>query len=154
VRRLLLILAIVASASVAAFPATAATTVQTVPFSGLAFNSCAGEVMLVEGTIRAVTGSTVDASGGVHFGPTHFTQHGTAIGLITGNRYIFNSEQTRTENFIDPGDEATLTGQVLAISQGREPNLISQATFHLTITPTGELTAFVSEINFRCIGSP
>jgi hypothetical protein len=153
VRRFLLILAIVASAGAVALPATAATTVSTVTVSGLAFNSCTGELMLVESTITVVTGSTSDENGGIHFGPSHFTQHGTAIGLTTGNRYVFQSVQTRMENFSDPGDEATLVGQIRAISQGNEPNLISQATFHLTITPTGELTAFFSNINFQCSGN-
>jgi hypothetical protein len=110
--------------------------------------------MLVEGTITVVTGSTTDASGGVHFGPSHFTQRGTALGLTTGNRYVFRAVQTSMENFSNPGDEFTLVAQMLAISQGNEPNLISQATFHLTITPTGELTAFVTHSNFQCSGNP
>jgi hypothetical protein len=57
------------------------------------------------------------------------------------------------ENFSNPGDEATLVGQIVAVSRGNEPNLISQATFHLTITATGELTAFFMNINFHCSGS-
>jgi hypothetical protein len=154
VRRILLILAIAAGAGTLALPATAATTVQTVPVSGVFFDSCTGELIFVESTVTLVTGSTVDASGGVHFGPTHFTQHGTAIGLTTGNLYVFSATQVSMENFTNPGDERTLVGVVVAISQGSEPNLISQAVFHATITPTGELTAFFTNINFQCSASP
>src|SRR3954452_23366014 len=106
--RFSLMLAIIACAGAVASPATAATTTTRVPFSGLAFNSCTGELMLVEGTITVVSGLTMDASGGVHFGPIHFTQRGTAIGSTTDNRYIFQAVQTRMQNFGNPGDEATL----------------------------------------------
>ena len=110
--------------------------------------------MFVEGTITVVTGVTTDASGGIHFGPSHMTQHGTAIGLTAGTRYVFHSVQTRMENFSNPGVEATLASQIVAISHGKKPNLIGEANFHLTVTPTGELTAFFTHINFRCAGTP
>ena len=152
-KRFLPLLALVVGAGAVALPAGAATTTNRVPVSGIAFNSCAGELMFVQGTIMVVTGTTTDESGGIHFGPTHFTQHGTAIGLTTGREYVFHAVQTNMENDTNGGFARTLTTQIIAVSKGNGPNLIGQATFHMTITPTGEITAFFNHVNFfRCAG--
>ncbi len=77
-------------------------------------------------------------------------QHGTATGLTTGTRYTLQAVQQSTENFNDPGVEHTLTSQLLVNSQDEGSNLLAHTTFHLTVTPNGDLTAFVSNISFEC----
>jgi len=111
-----------------------------------------GELVQAQGSITTVIGSTTDASGGIHFGPSHVTQQGTATGLTTGTQYVFLSVQNFVENFSNPGDEVTLTSEFRVVSRGNAPNLIARTTAHLTITPAGEVTAVVTHIAFRCAG--
>jgi hypothetical protein len=148
----LIVLFVFAATFVAPDQARGAATVTRVEVTGIFFDSCANEILDVTSRIDVVANPHTDASGGIHFGPLHMEQHGTATGETTGTRYLFQSVQNSTDNFSDPGEEFTLTGLLHVISHGSASDLLAHTTFHLTITPNGDLTAFVSNISFECRG--
>jgi hypothetical protein len=133
--------------------AQTSTDIERTPFIEFVSGCSGEETFLLEGTLRTVAHTTMDASGGFH---TKFQFHlwGQGEGLSSGDKYVFNDIQNRTFN--------SRTGAVLNITQLQTFQIIRQGSatptddlqattlVHLTINAQGELTAEVRNESVSC----
>jgi hypothetical protein len=135
------------------FPSTASAVTDrtTVPY-GAVVESCSGENISLSGELLLITHVTEDSSGGLHAQITFVPREvlgvdasGTQYREVVGQRQRFNvsGQGTLTETF---------TTEFMLISEGGSDNLLERATVHVTITPNGDVTAFVNNVSFQCVG--
>jgi hypothetical protein len=134
-------------------PSTAsAVTDRTTVSYGAVIESCSGENISLSGELLLITHVTEDSSGGLHAEVTFVPRKilgvsasGTRYREVVGQRQRFtiSGQGTLTETF---------TTEFMLISQGGEDNLLERATAHVTITPNGDVTAFVNNVSFECVG--
>lgn len=131
--------------------ASAVTDRQTVPFRTRVI-ACSGETVRLSGELLLISHFTQDSGGGFHdhfsLVPRHVTgvsASGVRYHAVGGERDTFNLSGSGTIN-------ETFTSQFILISQGGDQNLQIIETFHITITPNGDLTAFVDNFRVRCVG--
>jgi hypothetical protein len=135
------------------FPSTAsAVTDRTIVGYAANIESCSGEIISVRGELLLITHVTEDSSGGLHAQVTFVPREvlgvsasGTRYREVVGQRQRFNisGQGTLTETF---------TTEFFLISEGGSDNLLERATVHVTITPDGDVTAFVNNVSFECVG--
>jgi hypothetical protein len=134
-------------------PSTAsAVTDRTTVSYGAVVESCSGENISLSGQLLLITHVTEDSSGGLHVQITFVPRevlgvsaNGTQYREVVGQRQRFNisGRGTLTETF---------TTEFMLISEGGSDNLLERATTHVTITPNGDVTAFVNNVSFECVG--
>jgi len=120
------------------------------------FNDCTGETIKANIAFAGVLSQTITNPGTSreqnHF-DIHGTTTGTAIGQLTGTRYVFtesfHDSQAGTATF--PFSE-TFTDNYRWVSQGGSSNLAFSATRHVTIAATGETTTTVDNVKLACHG--
>lgn len=96
---------------------------------------------------------TSDASGGLH---THVViiLHGTGVGTVSGNKYVFNSAFSDIPlNVPSSGTVITSSvGHFNLIGQGSVPNFSSRVVMHFSTNSNGEVTATVDNFSVDCGG--
>jgi opacity protein-like surface antigen len=150
---LLAMTAALAGAAAAEAQATTVTTNEQVPIVVLAFVPCAndgaGELVLLEGTLHVLTHVTIDDQGGLHV-RQHFQPQGVSgEGLTTGDKYQ-GTGVTQTEFNATAGFEQTSVNNFRVIGQGPDNNLLVHSTFHVTVTPNGDVTSVVDNFSVEC----
>jgi hypothetical protein len=144
--------AMVAATSAAAEATTVTTNTQfdvTFPVFVPCANAGAGELVLLGGTQHALFHLTTDGRGGLHLKSTIQSQGISGTGLTTGDKYQ-GTGASQSETDITAGSEQTLVNSFKIIGQGPGSNLLVQQTTHLTVTPNGDLTAFVNDFSVDC----
>lgn len=121
----------------------------TLPFSETNV-TCTGESVEVSGVIRHHVVFVNDGAGGFH-GNGLFTAiaEGTSS---SGTNYVANFTSQLIQ-YIGSGDlpvAVTSPFSFRLISNDGTPNLIAQAKFHITISPTGSVTATIDEFEIVC----
>jgi hypothetical protein len=122
--------------------ATSVTTNEQVPVTVFAFVPCAnggaGELVLLEGTLHVLTHVTIDDQGGLHV-TQHFQPQGVSGTGVTQSQFNATAgfEQTDINNF-------------RVIGQGPDNNLLVHSTFHVTVTPNGDVTTVVDNFSVEC----
>jgi hypothetical protein len=142
-----------AGAAAAGAEATTVTTNEQIPVVVVAFVPCAnggaGELVVLEGTLHVLTHVTIDDQGGLHV-KQHFQPQGiSGTGLTTGDTY-YGTGVTQTEFNATAGSEQTSINNFRIIGQGPDNNLLVHATFHVTVTPTGDVTTVVDNFSVEC----
>jgi hypothetical protein len=145
--------AALAGAAAAGAEATTVTTNEQIPIVLLAFVPCAndgaGELVLLEGTLHVLTHVTIDDQGGLHV-KQHFQPQGiSGVGLTTGDKYQATGV-TQDEFNATAGFEETFINNFRIIGQGPDNNLLVHETFHVTVTPNGDVTTVVDNISIEC----
>jgi hypothetical protein len=145
--------AALAGASAAGAQATTVTTNEFVPVTLFAFVPCAnggaGELVTLEGTLHVLTHVTIDDQGGLHV-KQHFQPQGVSgTGLTTGDTY-HGTGATQTEFNATAGVEQTSINNFRIIGQGPDNNLLVHSTFHVTVTPDGDVTTVVDNFSVEC----
>jgi hypothetical protein len=145
--------AALAGAAAAEARATTVTTSERVPVTVFAFVPCAndgaGELVLLTGTLHVLTHVTIDDQGGLHV-KQHFQPQGVSgTGLTTGDTY-HGTGVTQTEFNATAGFEQTSINNFRIIGQGPDNNLLVHSTFHVTVTPNGDVTTVVDNFSVEC----
>lgn len=142
-----------AGATAAGAAATTVTTNEQVPVTVFAFVPCAndgaGELVVLTGTLHVLTHVTIDDQGGLHV-RQHFQPQGiSGAGLTTGDTYR-GTGVTQTEFNATAGTEQTSINNFRIIGQGPENNLLVHSTFHVTVTPNGDVTTVADNASVEC----
>jgi hypothetical protein len=142
-----------AGAAAAGAEATTVTTNEQVPVTVFAFVPCAndgaGELVVLTGTLHVLTHVTTDAQGGLHV-KQHFQPQGiSGTGLTTGDTY-HGTGVTQTAFNATAGTEQTSINNFRIIGQGPDNNYLVHATFHVTVTPSGDVTTIVDNFSVEC----
>jgi hypothetical protein len=131
--------------------AAAVTTKDVVPFQ-TELVTCSGETITLSGELMLLSHLNSDANGGFHDhlsvdwrNVKGLSASGVKYHAVSGlhENLNLNSSGTLSETFVD---------QMLLVSQGGDENLLVQSRFHMTITPEGDMRAFVSRFTERCVG--
>jgi len=80
---------------------------------------------------------------------------GTAVGVTSGDEYVFRTEILTEENVNsgnDAQDELTLVADANLISRGSLPNDRATITTHITIDANGNVTSMDVDIAENCDG--
>ena len=131
--------------------ALAVTTKEVVPFQ-TELVACSGGTVTLSGDLMLLSHFNSDANGGFHDhlsvdwrNVKGLSATGVGYHAVSGlhENLNLNSSGTLSETFVD---------QMVLVSGGGGENLLVQSRFHVTITPNGEMTAFVSRFTERCVG--
>ncbi len=120
----------------------------------IAFESCTGEVLEVQGTLHAVAHTTIDPNGTFHTTFHNNIQGGAES--ASGAKYVFNSSSTNQQNFSVSGTPpfiATNTMSFRLIRQGSATptdDLMVKVLIHQTVNANGEITSEVVKFEATC----
>jgi hypothetical protein len=124
------------------------------PFKIVIFDMCTGELVAIMGEACTDVFFHFDASGGAHV-TIHETITGTAVGVTSGNEYVFQTEILTEEN-VNSGnnaqDELTLVADANLISKGSLPKDRATMTTHITIDANGNVTSMDVDVTENCSG--
>lgn len=146
-RKLLLVLSLLAAAVIAAAPAQGSepSRIERFPVAGETWvNPCNGEtVTLGGGVFQVVTHETTDASGG-----EHLIAEGNAKGVEgvgdAGNRYRATGGFWAEFNLNNGGDASqifTITEVLNLVSRGSDDNFTVETVTHITVNSNGDVTS-------------
>ena len=152
-RRLIILLAVVASGLVAVTSASATAVTERVPFDFvLAPEEGCGEAIQVSGTLLTEFSFTETSSGNVEIG-FHFSPQGvTGVGLTSGATYHSTGETLGTTTIRTSGGISdTFVNNFKFIGEGSAPNFLETDVIHLTVNANGVVTATVEQSMIRCV---
>jgi hypothetical protein len=128
--------------------------IERTPFSDFVSGCSGEEYFLLEGTLKTVAHTTMDASGGFH---TKFQFHlwGQGEGLSSGDKYVFND--IANSNIIrSPTGADLIATEAQTFKITRQGSVMTTDDFqaiavvHFTINAQGELTAEVHHFEQVC----
>lgn len=142
------------AAAAARAQATTVTTNQTITLNAVEVNSCAGEVITLNGQIHTVTHVTLAPNGGRHTKMHQNFENVTGTGALslTNYRAVSVNNHTFNNNGSNAQNETTNINRVRLISQGPGDNLLINASIHTTINANGEATSTVVRFEAVCTG--
>jgi hypothetical protein len=152
-RRLIILLAVVASGLLAATSASATAVTERLPFDFvLAPEEGCGEAIHLSGTLLTEFSFTETSNGNVEIG-FHFNPQGiTGVGLTSGATYHATGETLGTTTIrANGGISDTFVNNFKIIGEGRAPNFLETDVIHLTVNAQGEVTASVERSMIRCV---
>jgi hypothetical protein len=152
-RRLIILLAVVASGLLAVTSASATAVTEKIPFDFvLAPEEACGEAIQLSGTLLAVFSFTETSSGNVEIG-FHFNPQGiTGVGLTSGSTYHATGvTRGTTTTRAKGGISDTFVNSFKIIGNGDAANFLQTDVIHITVNAKGEVTASVEQSIIRCI---
>lgn len=152
-RRLIILLAVVASGLLAVTSASATAVTERVPFDFvLAPEEGCGEAIQLSGTLLTEFSFTETSSGNVEVG-FHFNPQGiTGVGLTSGATYHATGETLGTTTINAKGGISdTFVNNFKIIGEGSAPNFLETDIIHLTVNANGVVTATVDQSMIRCV---
>jgi hypothetical protein len=152
-RRLIIVLAVVATGLLAVTSASATATTEKIPFDTvLAPEEACGEAIHLSGTLLAQFTSTETPSGNVEIG-FHFNPQGiTGVGLTSGATYHATGETLGTTTINAKGGISdTFVNNFKIIGAGTAQNFLETDVMHLTVNANGDVTATVEKSTIRCV---
>ena len=126
------------------------------PVERLVYVDCAaggaGEFVYLTGNIHSIFHITEDPTGGMQFQYFGQPMGISGVGMTTGDSYQGTGVSRDVERFsgFSYGNVYTEVINFRIIGQGTGNNLMIQDIFHYTITPQGELTAWVEHGSETC----
>jgi hypothetical protein len=129
------------------------------PLDGFFTNPCTNEQLgQPEGELHTIYSVSVDGDGAIHVESHDNVQGGSAVGMTTGARYVFNEAgHLNTNNIalaVDPvggrAAEGTFVHYVAAISPGSGDNFFIRVQQHLTIDANGVTTVLQDGLTTEC----
>jgi hypothetical protein len=148
----LLVAISVAAAAMFASPmyAQAAATTQIIPFD-TDINLCNGDPLHLSGSQLVLSQVTGNATGGFTVVSQFDPQGVIGIDPVTGTTYHFTGTVRDTYTLKSAGAYTnTFIDRFHVQATSGEDTFFVYDTFHMTITPDGNLTAFVSNISVSC----
>jgi hypothetical protein len=148
-RKLLLLLATTAALA-APVAAKASATTERVPFDADVI-ACNGDVIHISGTLLSVFTETATPSGGFVVS-SHFQPQGIkGVDLTSGTKYVATG-LTRDIVVVSPagGTTETFVNRFHIQATGGAESFIVSETFHITVTPNGDVTAFLDNFSSTC----
>jgi hypothetical protein len=152
-RRLIIVLAVVATGLLAVTSASAEATTEKIPFDTvLAPEEACGEAIHLSGTLLAQFTFTDTPSGNVEIG-FHFNPQGiTGVGLTSGATYHATGETLGTTTINAKGGISdTFVNNFKIIGAGTAQNFLETDVIHLTVNANGDVTATVEKSTIRCV---
>jgi hypothetical protein len=152
-RRLIIVLAVVATGLLAVTSASATATTEKIPFDTvLAPEEACGEAIHLSGTLLAQFTFTDTPSGNVEIG-FHFNPQGiTGVGLTSGATYHATGETLGTTTINAKGGISdTFVNNFKIIGAGTAQNFLETDVIHLTVNANGDVTATVEKSTIRCV---
>jgi hypothetical protein len=152
-RRLIILLAIVACGLLAITSASATAVTEKVPFDlVLAPEEVCGEAIQLSGTLLTEFSFTETSGGNVEIG-FHFNPQGiTGVGLTSGATYHATGETLGTTTIRATGGFSdTFVNNFKIIGEGRAANFLETDVIHLTVNANGVVTATVDQSMIRCV---
>lgn len=149
---------ILAGAALFAFALTgtarAVTATQTVPFDAVIDNPCTLEPVFITGQLRISMNASATATGGTHLYTFLNYNDSTAVGLFSGTRYQFNSEEKPFELNDPAGPPAMLwtVNSQEVVSLDKTPNFLTQLVLRFTVGPGYVPAAAVDHFRLECSG--
>jgi hypothetical protein len=111
-------------------------------FSAVFFDDCTGEEIQVTAEDHVLIRQSVGADG-VTYWDEFINTHGTAVGLTSGRKYVYN-ETIRFSRPAEDGPECGFTTdfstRIRFVSEGSEANFFAKYSFHLEVNPNCEVT--------------
>jgi hypothetical protein len=131
--------------------ASTVTSTDRIPASGVIDGCPPSEPISVEGTLKTVAHTTIDANGGYH---TTLQIHlkGQGVGLDSGDKYVYNQLANHHLNATGPSNE-TSTFNFKIIRQGSvstTDDANATAVFHVTVNANGEVTTQFDRFEDEC----
>jgi hypothetical protein len=148
-RKLVALVVSVVAALAIASPAFAVTTRETFPFEAT-ITDC-GNVVQLSGEVLAIFTTTQTPSGGFvfagHFQPRRIT------GTDELGRLYIGTGLTRDITVLTPagGQTFTTVNRFHIVGTMGAPTFYVKATFHITVTPSGEVVAVVDNFSTECV---
>jgi hypothetical protein len=152
-RRLIIFLAVVATAVPAVTAGSATAVTQKIPFDFvLAPEEGCGEAIHLNGTLLGQFSSTESSSGNVLIG-FHFNPQGiTGVGLTSGATYHATGVTRGTTTIkANGGISESFVNSFKIIGEGSAPNFLEMDVVHLTVNANGVVTANIEQSTIRCI---
>jgi hypothetical protein len=156
-RAVALLLALLTLVLSAARPTQAATTVHdtvTLPFDVVLVNACTGEDIAFSGHVITTSATTIDTTVGFHSHVTSTPRQVRGTGVSSGTTYAAVGATLDTIHW--PANQtpfvSNFTSTYKLVSHGSSANLQIRMASHVTITPTGDLTAVFSRLSLDCQG--
>ena len=152
-RRLIILLAVVACGLLAVTSASARAVTERVPFDFvLAPEEGCGEAIQLSGTLLTEFSFTETSGGNVEIG-FHFSPQGiTGVGLTSGATYPATGETLGTTTIrASGGISDTFVNNFKIIGEGSAPNFLETDVIHLTVNENGVVTATVDQSMIRCV---
>jgi hypothetical protein len=115
----------------------------------VAINDCNGEIIAIDATIHLVTSVTNDGAGGYHV-KIHRNVSGSGVNEATGVEYVVSEEDNNEYSVSAGASEQTSIVHFNLVSKGNAPNEVAEVTFHLTITPDGDLVTYHDGTRIDC----
>jgi hypothetical protein len=134
--------------------AQGATTQVKYPFSGNFINTCTGESIQFDGFLHDLIRVEQDAIGNYHIHAQTNGQGLEGVGVTSGVRYSIPAASHNDANF-DPTNvpfAATTTQTFDLISAGSGDNATLTVIQHLTMSATGEVAVYFSDVTLACRG--
>ena len=149
-RKLLLLVCLVVGLVLTAAPAQAATTVeQRIPID-LTVDAC-GETITLSGTLLAVFTVQQLPNGG-YLVTSQFNPQGVSGTSSSGATYRGTGLTRDTTVFTPSGvNTSTFINRYHLVGTAGAPTYAVADTFHITVSPTGEVTALVSNSSVECV---
>ncbi len=131
----------------------------TTPLNGFFTNPCNGEVVAAAGGyLHSFYFVSMDADGAIHVESHDNVQAGEAVGLTSGERYVFNGADNLNTNNAAFGVVSvdgraiggTLVHYVRAVSPGSGDNFFVRIQQHLTIDANGVVTVLRDDETTEC----
>jgi hypothetical protein len=148
-------LALIAALGVAQAQAISTTVIENVriPIDLFVYVPCAaggtGEFVLLSGPLHILFTTTIDDQGGYHSKFHNQPQGISGTGFTTGDKYQATGVTQGTFNG-KIGYENTYVNNFRIIGQGAGNNFLVHETFHITVNPSGQVTAFVDHFSIEC----
>ena len=148
-------LALIAALGVAQAQAISTTVIENVriPIDLFVYVPCAaggaGEFVLLSGPLHILFTTTIDDQGGYHSKFHNQPQGISGTGFTTGDKYQATGVTQGTFNG-KIGYENTYVNNFKIIGQGAGNNFLVHETFHITVNPNGQVTAFVDHFSIEC----
>jgi hypothetical protein len=149
-RKILMFLGLAVGLVLTAAPAEAATTVvKNIPFEAT-IEGC-GETIALSGTLVAIFTEQPLGTGGFLL-TSRFTPQGVTGTSSSGATYHGTGTTSETLVFVPTGGlSVTLINRFHIVGTGGAPTYYVRETVHLTVTPSGEITASVSNFSLECV---
>ena len=152
-RRLFILLAVVASGLLAVTSASATAVTEKIPFDVvLAPEEACGEAIHLSGTLLAQFRFTETSGGNLAVG-FHFNPQGiTGVGLTSGATYHATGETQGTTTIKAKGGISdTFVNNFKIIGEGSAQNFLQTDVIHLTVNANGDVTATIEKSMIRCV---
>jgi hypothetical protein len=125
---------------------------QQIPFAGFqVFVPCTGDtITFTQGSLHDMFYETVNGS---HFSVTTHDQPHNLMGTdSSGRRYegVGITREHDSGSFVNGQAETTFVNNFYMVGKAGAPSYKTHETFHITITPSGQITAFHDSLRITC----